>query len=129
MLFELICRLFGEDNWRVAESQHLGMRFNASMSNIQVLIVEDLWTTERMETYNRVKTLITSRAMSIEEKNVAMFDARTPDFILASSNHSTPITMEENDQRSVSTSPQWSRRSQIIMMHSMLPFTEMPARS
>jgi hypothetical protein len=99
LLFELVKMLFGKQNCRTIESNSLGMRFNAHMANVQLLIIEELWTAERRETYNGIKTLITARTMAVEEKNIPIFEARTPDFILATSNHDTPVTLEVGDRR------------------------------
>lgn len=99
LLFELVKKLFGNHNCRTIESNSLGMRFNAHISNVQLLIVEELWTAERRDTYNAIKTLITARTMSVEEKNIPVFEARTPDFIMGTSNHDIPITLEAGDRR------------------------------
>lgn len=99
LFFKLVRKLFGEANCRTAESSHLGRQFNARMSNIQVLMIEELWTEERRGTYNGVKMLITEREIPVEEKHVPMYVARTPDLILATSNHRIPITKEKDDRR------------------------------
>jgi len=99
LLFEMVKKLFGNRNCRTIESNSLGMRFNAHISNVQLLIIEELWTAERRDTYNAIKTLITARTMSVEEKNIPVFEARTPDFILGTSNHDIPITLEVGDRR------------------------------
>ncbi|MGV1790348.1 primase-helicase family protein [Rhizobium sp. A37_96] len=99
LLFELVKKLFGNHNCRTIESSSLGTRFNAHISNVQLLICEELWTLERRETYNAIKTLITARTMSVEEKNIPVFEARTPDFIMGTSNHDIPITLEAGDRR------------------------------
>lgn len=99
LLFELVQKVFGAKNCQAAVSDHLGMRFNARLSDVQVCLCEEIWTAERRETYNSIKTMITSRTMTVEEKHIPMYEAKTPDFFLGTSNHAIPITLEEGERR------------------------------
>jgi hypothetical protein len=99
LLFKLIQKVFGPKNCRMAESHHLGMRFNAFLADVQVSMFEEIWTAERRETYNGIKTMITSGTMTVEEKNIPVYEARTPDFMLGTSNHTVPIVLEEGERR------------------------------
>jgi hypothetical protein len=95
----LLKALVGEHNVKVAESEELLSEWTASLGNIQALVVEELMTFGKLEVYNRLKTFITEEAVNVNEKHIPRFTARTPRLILAFSNHSAPISIQQGDRR------------------------------
>lgn len=98
-LLKLISKLLGLHNCRTLESNHLGMRFNAPLGNIQMLMVEELKAADRLEVYNNIKTMITEPTFTVEQKNIDLYEARTPDWVMATSNHPMPIALESMERR------------------------------
>jgi hypothetical protein len=96
---DLMKSLVGVDNVKTAESEHLVSEWTAQLCNRQLLMVEELIKVGRMEVYNRLKTLITQETVTVNEKNIPLFDARTPRLIMAFSNHLAPITLQDDDRR------------------------------
>lgn len=91
--------LVGPQNCKVAQGSCLVTRFWADLMNSQVLFIEEASLQERAEVANRMKELITARHMQVEEKNIALFRARTPDLVFAISNEDVPIRVELGDRR------------------------------
>jgi hypothetical protein len=98
-LLELIKRLLGPDNHQTIEGEDFGEKFNAHTADYQLLVVEELPLSNKLGIYNKIKTLLTERDKLVEKKGVQKFRARTPDFLLATSNHSRPLTLEKADKR------------------------------
>lgn len=96
---DLMKSLVGAGNVKTAESEHLVSEWTAPLCNRQLLIVEELIKFGRIEVYNRLKTLITQETVTVNEKNIPMYDARTPRLIMAFSNHLTPISLQDDDRR------------------------------
>jgi hypothetical protein len=98
-LLELIKLLLGPDNHQTIEGEDFGEKFNAHTADYQLLVVEELPLSKKLNVYNGLKTLLTERDKLVEKKGVQKFRAKTPDFILATSNHSRPLTLEKADKR------------------------------
>lgn len=98
-LLELIKQLLGPDNHQTIEGEDFGEKFNAHTADYQLLVVEELPLSNKLGIYNKIKTLLTERDKLVEKKGVQKFRAKTPDFLLATSNHSRPITLEKADKR------------------------------
>jgi len=98
-LLELIKLLLGPDNHQTIEGEDFGEKFNAHTADYQLLIVEELPLSNKLGIYNKIKTLLTERDKLVEKKGVQKFRAKTPDFLLATSNHSRPLTLEKADKR------------------------------
>jgi hypothetical protein len=98
-LLELIKQLLGPDNHQTIEGEDFGEKFNAHTADYQLLVVEELPLSNKLGIYNKIKTLLTERDKLVEKKGVQKYRAKTPDFILATSNHSRPITLEKADKR------------------------------
>jgi hypothetical protein len=98
-LLELIKRLLGPDNHQTIEGEDFGEKFNAHTADYQLLVVEELPLSNKLGIYNKIKTLLTERDKLVEKKGVQKFRARTPDLLLATSNHSRPLTLEKADKR------------------------------
>jgi phage/plasmid-associated DNA primase len=76
-LIRLMDELFGAHNVRRAESEDLTSTRTERLGNCQVLAIEELDTSERLELYNRLKTWISDQQIGAEEKHVAKHDVRT----------------------------------------------------
>ncbi|WP_028748744.1 primase-helicase family protein [Rhizobium mesoamericanum] len=98
-LLELVKLLLGPDNHQTIEGEDFGEKFNAHTADYQLLVVEELPLSNKLGVYNKIKTLLSERDKLVEKKGVQKFRARTPDFLLATSNHSRPITLEKADKR------------------------------
>nr|WP_314089552.1 DUF5906 domain-containing protein [uncultured Shinella sp.] len=98
-LLELIKQLLGPDNYQTIEGEDFGEKFNAHTADYQLLVVEELPLSNKLGIYNKIKTLLTERDKLVEKKGVQKFRAKTPDFLLATSNHSRPLTLEKADKR------------------------------
>lgn len=98
-LGNLVERMFGLENLFVAESHDLSSRWTAQMSNRQVLILEELGIFEKREVYETLKRWVTDEFVTVEEKNIPRYLARTPKLMLAFSNHATPTALQEGDRR------------------------------
>ncbi len=98
-LLELVKLLLGPDNHQTIEGEDFGEKFNAHTADYQLLIVEELPLSNKLGIYNKIKTLLTERDKLVEKKGVQKFRAKTPDFLLATSNHSRPLTLEKGDKR------------------------------
>ncbi|MDQ6438173.1 DUF5906 domain-containing protein [Mesorhizobium sp. LHD-90] len=99
LFFKLLGMLLGDENFQVVESDQLGSRWTAGMANVQAVVVEEFKTFEQLETYNRLKPWLTDRWVRVEEKNIPLYDARTPDFFIGATNHDNPIKLEDGDRR------------------------------
>ncbi len=98
-LIELIKEILGPENHQTIEGEDFGEKFNAHTADYQLLIVEELPLSNKLAVYNKLKTLLSERDKLVEKKGVQKFRARTPDFILATSNHARPLTIEKADKR------------------------------
>ncbi|WP_156466903.1 DUF5906 domain-containing protein [Rhizobium sp. Leaf384] len=98
-LLELIKQLLGPDNHQTIEGEDFGEKFNAHTADYQLLVVEELPLSNKLGIYNKIKTLLTERDKLVEKKGVQKFRAKTPDFLLATSNHARPLTLEKADKR------------------------------
>jgi hypothetical protein len=98
-LLELIKRLLGPENHQTIEGEDFTEKFNAHTADYQLLVIEELPISNKLGIYNKAKTLLTERNKLVEKKGVQKFRARTPDLILATSNHSRPLTLEKADKR------------------------------
>jgi hypothetical protein len=95
----LIERLFGVENVMVAESSDLTSQWTARLGNRQVLVAEELGVFERREAYENLKRWITEEFVTVNEKHVKKYDARSPRLMLAFSNHAVPIALGDGDRR------------------------------
>lgn len=98
-LLELIKRLLGSDNHQTIQGEDFGEKFNAHTADYQFLCVEELPLSNKLGVYNKIKTTLTEREKLVERKGVQKFRAKTPDFLIATSNHSRPLTLEKADKR------------------------------
>ncbi|MGQ7793043.1 primase-helicase family protein [Faunimonas sp. B44] len=96
---QLFKQLFGPDNVFVAESSDLTDGWTAQMGNRQGLVIEELGVFERREAFENLKTWITEDTVTVNEKHVKKYSARTPRVMLAISNHATPISLGGGDRR------------------------------
>lgn len=98
-LVEVLKPIFGSRNIFTAESTDLYSDWTAAMGNRQLLIMEELGVFERRETYEKLKRWVTDETVTVNEKHVKKYRARTPKLIVGFSNHATPIAMQEGDRR------------------------------
>ena len=98
-LYLIIVGLFGNENARKLEGEELGSRFNTRLVNTQILLVEEAQHGERLETYEKLKEVITAETFSAERKHHDVALGRTPRGTFISSNHIAPIALPQNDQR------------------------------
>jgi hypothetical protein len=92
-------RLFGRQNTYVVESSLLRQSFNAQFGNRQCLVLEELDVSDRRDIYETLKRWITDETVTVNEKNVPHYEARTPKLMLAFSNHDYPIHLGAGDRR------------------------------
>jgi hypothetical protein len=95
----LVGQIMGTDNMWIAESHDLNDGWTASMANRQVLSLEELGIFEKRETYESLKRWISDEVVTVNEKHVPKYPARTPRLILAFSNHQAPTALQEGDRR------------------------------
>jgi hypothetical protein len=98
-LNNLLDALFGQSNVAKADNDTLISKYNACLGNKQILILEEVGLADRLETYNRMKVMITEEQMMVEEKHEPRYETRTPRLILAYSNKELPIKIEAGDRR------------------------------
>ena len=96
---ECLNRLLGPLNVKVAESEQLHSRFRASLLNTEALVIEELMHAGRLELYNSLKQWIVNDLVKVEEKGIPFHSARTPQLMIAFSNHDVPIYLEPDDRR------------------------------
>lgn len=95
----LLGHIFGSDNTYIAESHDLNDGWTASMANRQTLLLEELNIQDKREVYQNLKRWLTDEMVTVNEKFVRKYQARTPRLILAFSNHVAPTNLEESDRR------------------------------
>jgi hypothetical protein len=95
----LVGQIMGTENMWIAESHDLNDGWTASMANRQVLSLEELGIFEKRETYESLKRWISDEVVTVNEKHVPKYPARTPRLILAFSNHQAPTALQEGDRR------------------------------
>ena len=97
--YRIIRRLFGLKNARKMEGDELGNRFNIRLVNVQILLIEEAQHGERLETYEKMKEVVTADQFAAEEKHKSVKPGYTPRGIFISSNHIAPIVLPQNDRR------------------------------
>lgn len=95
----LLAKLVGLTNFRAISSEVIKSRFHATLTNVQVLCIEELMNFEQLDASNKLKPFITEDWVRVEEKNVQHYDARSPRLVIAFSNHGEPIRIERSDRR------------------------------
>jgi hypothetical protein len=98
-LSQLFVEIFGKSNVTTAGNDTLTSKYNASLGNKQVLLLEEVGLADRLEIYNGMKVMITEERMTVEEKHEPRYDVRTPRLIFAFSNKEIPIKTESGDRR------------------------------
>lgn len=98
-LGELAKRLFGNQNVRTVQAATLASRWTADLCNVQICVAEELAVHERREAYETMKQLITQDHIFVEQKNLPLYEARTPRLIIAMTNHIKSISLPADDRR------------------------------
>lgn len=124
----VLTKIFGAANIWIAESSDLHSDWTAQMGNRQLLIMEELGIFERRETYETLKRWISEETVTVNEKHVKKYIARTPKVIIAFSNHKVPTAMQEGDRRWwVSHSPAEPKSQEYYSRLFSEGLTEVPA--
>ncbi|MCJ2139973.1 primase-helicase family protein [Methylobacterium sp. E-066] len=98
-LYLIMEKLFGSENARKLEGEELGSKFNTRLVNTQILLVEEAQHGERLETYEKLKEIITAETFSAERKHYDVAPGYTPRGTFISSNHLSPIALPQNERR------------------------------
>ena len=92
-------KMLGLANVGVINSGAWNETFNAQMTNLHVAVVEELVTSDQMQSYNIFKPLISDDMFPVNQKHSPIYYGRTPYWWMAFSNHTKPILLEEDDRR------------------------------
>ncbi|MCW5715740.1 MAG: hypothetical protein KIT43_14615 [Bauldia sp.] len=95
----LLRSVVGDENAFVAESSDLTSEWTAQMGNRQAVILEELGVFEKREVYETLKRWVTDEFVTVNEKHVKKYRARTPKLMMAFSNHESPIALSDGDRR------------------------------
>ncbi|PHR55049.1 MAG: hypothetical protein COA47_14490 [Robiginitomaculum sp.] len=95
----LLQDLLGFANVGLMDSGEWHGNFNAHLLNVQVVVIEELMASGRLEAYNELKRYLSEPFITANEKHVVQYTARTPYAFLAFSNHRKPILLENTDRR------------------------------
>jgi hypothetical protein len=94
----LLAKILGPANCFVAESSDLTSEWTAQMGNRQLVVLEELRLFEKREVYETLKRWVTDPLVTVNEKFIKKYRARTPRLI-SFSNHDTPIALSDGDRR------------------------------
>lgn len=95
----LIPRLFGAHNVSLIGPEDIKGQWTDWLAEKQFVVIEELMAFGQLETYNKLKPLITQETVRVSQKYVAHYDvANTANFI-CTSNHDNPIKLDPDDRR------------------------------
>jgi Bifunctional DNA primase/polymerase, N-terminal/Family of unknown function (DUF5906) len=91
--------LVGPDNVTVWQGDSLKHDYLYGMGNCQVLVIDELMQSGRLEVANKLKPWITQDRVRAQEKHQPFAPVRTPYLVLATSNFDVPIYARDDDRR------------------------------
>lgn len=98
-ILRIVSQLVGDSNFRTAVGMNVASRFNKQFGNIQVLAIEELMVSGRIEAYNDLKPIISDETFVGEEKSERRITVKSPRVVICTSNHIRPINLEKDDRR------------------------------
>jgi len=95
----IVAGLFGSRNTGSVNGSEMASQWTSRFVNRQVLVIEEAALGQRYEVYENFKKLFTDETFGAQDKNVKLFDGRTPRGIFMFSNHDAAITVVDDDRR------------------------------
>lgn len=95
----LIPRLVGQHNASLIGPDDIKSQWTDWAAEKQFVLVEELMAFGQLETYNKLKPLITQETVRVSKKYVAHYDVANTANFLCTSNHDNPIKIEPDDRR------------------------------
>lgn len=96
---QILSRLLGEHNTRVVSGAEIRSDFNSWLSEVQLVIVEEIMTLGRLEIMNTLKPFITERRIIVNEKHLPRYEIDNKANFVFLSNHFDALRLEEGDRR------------------------------
>jgi hypothetical protein len=98
-LRHLLAEMIGAENCGRLEPDMLDQPWTAGWSNKQALVIEEMMSGERLETYNRLKTWMSEEEVMVNQKHVPQYLAATPRIMLVLTNHKVATVVPPDDRR------------------------------
>lgn len=98
-LVEVLRELMGRINVKEIEGEQLASDFNPWMADAQILAIEEVMAGGRREITNRLKPMITSRTVQINDKNTKLIEIPNRVNLILFSNFEDPLSLDDDDRR------------------------------
>jgi hypothetical protein len=98
-LVEVLRELLGRINVREIDNEQLNNQFNPWMADAQILAIEEVMAGGRREVTNKLKPMITSRTVQINDKNVKLYEIPNRVNMILFSNFEDPLALDDDDRR------------------------------
>ncbi|GJD32823.1 hypothetical protein PMNALOAF_4102 [Methylobacterium adhaesivum] len=98
-LHRIVVTMIGAKNARKIEGVELGQEWTARLVDAKVLMIEEAHHGERLEVFEKTKTLLTEEFYYAHDKNVRRFRGRTPRGMFLASNDAAPMVLPRGDRR------------------------------
>jgi hypothetical protein len=95
----IVRRLVGEQNSRVAQTKDLKSQFDGWLAGKLVIQVEEVYEAGNWDLANKLKPLITERTVSVNLKYGPQMEIENYARFIMFSNHAAPLTIEDGDRR------------------------------
>lgn len=95
----ILTPILGAHNTSIIESGELKLDFNGWVTNVCLVVIEELMAKGKIEVMNNLKAKITQDSIRVNEKNITAYEIENHVTFLGFTNHSNPIHIERSDRR------------------------------
>ena len=95
----LLPLLYGKHNVSCIGPDDIKGSWTDWLAEKQIVIIEELMSFGQLETYNKLKPLITQETVRVNTKNIAHYDVDNTANFFCTSNHDNPIKIDPDDRR------------------------------
>ncbi len=96
---DILGSLVGPRNLRTIGGEALGSHFNNDLTDVEVLVIDEVCHADGWETATRLKPLMSQDEILAEPKGEKRRLAKTPKMIVILTNETTPIPLDADDRR------------------------------
>ena len=95
----IIAPLVGKNNCSWISEKDINSSFNSWVARRRLIIVPEIYSDQRKTTYNQLKSVITDKEVTINEKYQKPFEVQNCAVMIACSNADDPLMLENKDRR------------------------------